>query len=139
MTDEQQAFVPTGLTRRVFNQLSQSADEAGNGAPAHLLEIADEHLRRVREAHRRNSLINFRLAQAIGVSFRAIVADWERVSAHARPWLLGAMHYFAGDDDEEPDFASPIGFEDDAEVLNACLRLAGRDDLCLNTEDFDDV
>ena len=34
---------------------------------------------------------------------------------------------------------SPIGFEDDNEVLNACLRLAGRDDLCLKPEDYDDA
>ena len=53
-------------------------------------------------------------------------------------WLRAAIYYFAHDDDE-PDFSSPIGFEDDAEVLNACLRLAGRDDLCLKPEDYDDA
>lgn len=43
------------------------------------------------------------------------------------------------ENDDEPDFTSPIGFEDDTEVLNACLRLAQLGALCLHPEDYDDV
>ena len=32
-----------------------------------------------------------------------------------------------------------IAVDDDAEVLNACLRFAGYDDLCVNPEAYDDV
>jgi hypothetical protein len=47
--------------------------------------------------------------------------------------------YYANADDAEADLTSPIGFEDDVEVLNACLRFARLDELCLNPEDYDDV
>jgi hypothetical protein len=47
--------------------------------------------------------------------------------------------YFASCDDDEPDLSSPIGFEDDTEILNACLRFASLDDLCLKVEDYDSV
>ena len=40
-------------------------------------------------------------------------------------------------EDDESDHLSPIGFEDDAEVLNACLRFANLPELCLKTEDYD--
>ena len=36
-------------------------------------------------------------------------------------------------------FAHPVGFEDDTEVLNGCLRLAGPDELCLAPEDYGDA
>ena len=55
------------------------------------------------------------------IGCRAAGAHWDRLPQHARPWLKGAMAYFAAADDDVPDFGSPIGFEDDCEVLNACL------------------
>jgi uncharacterized membrane protein YkvA (DUF1232 family) len=57
----------------------------------------------------------------------------------AQPWLAGAVHYFTSGSDCEPDFTSPIGFEDDVEVLNACLRLAGLSHLSLKPEEYDEV
>lgn len=138
MSDQRSNF-PRGLTRRLFDRLAESAESASGSSPAHLLQAADNHLERVREANQRNPFINYRLAEALWEVMRTVVYDWNQIADIARPWLLGAMHYFAGDNDEEPDFTSPIGFEDDAEVLNACLRFAGREDLCLNTEDYDDV
>lgn len=54
-----------------------------------------------------------------------------------RAWLAGAILYFAQSNDGEPDLTSPIGFEDDTEVLNACLRFAHLEALCLNPEDYD--
>ncbi len=64
---------------------------------------------------------------------------WETLAPNMRRWFAGAILHFASSDDDEPDFTSPIGFEDDAEVLNAFLRFAGYDDLCVNPEDYDDV
>lgn len=34
----------------------------------------------------------------------------------------------AQSDDDEPDFTSPIGLEDETQVLNRCLRLVGLED-----------
>jgi uncharacterized membrane protein YkvA (DUF1232 family) len=53
-----------------------------------------------------------------------------------RVWLKGAMLYFVEVDDGDHDFDSPIGFNDDVDVLNACLSMAGLDDLYLNPENF---
>ena len=45
------------------------------------------------------------------------------MSANERSWLGGAVLYFTTSHDVEPDFISPIGFEDDAEVVNACFEV----------------
>ena len=135
----QRSLFPSGLTRRLFDRLAESVESVSGSTPAQLLQAADTHLERVQAAQQRNPLVNYRLAEALYNTMRTVIDDWSQIANVAHPWLLGAMHYFAGDNDEEPDFTSPIGFEDDAEVLNACLRFAGREDLCLNTEDYDDV
>ena len=62
-----------------------------------------------------------------------------RLATRQQYWLRGAVGYFVSSNDEEPDFDSPIGIEDDVEILNACLQFAELDSLCLRVEDFDDV
>jgi uncharacterized membrane protein YkvA (DUF1232 family) len=136
---EQRTLFPTGLTRRLSRRLAEYANTADGQSPADLLHQAEKHLEAVRAAHHRNAMINVRLAEAICGVIRTVVADWDSLPAPSQSWLGAAIYYFANRDNDQPDFSSPIGFEDDAEVLNACLRLAGRDDLCLRTEDYDDV
>jgi uncharacterized membrane protein YkvA (DUF1232 family) len=131
------SFFPTGLSALQADVLGRCVHEVRETPLAVLLQRVDEHLQRARDAHRNHPLVNVRLATALTDLFRAIVEGWETIPAEARPWLRGAMAYFVSTDDEEPDFSSPLGFEDDVDVLNACLRLAGLDELCLNPEDYD--
>jgi uncharacterized membrane protein YkvA (DUF1232 family) len=113
--------------------------EASNLNIEALRQAAMQHLQNTAQACQRNPLINIRLAQALYDTIEQLATIWPTVRPEARPWLAAAILYFVKSDDEEPDFASPIGFEDDTEVLNACLRLAHLDRLCLHPEDYDDV
>ena len=92
-----------------------------------------------RLAATRSSLVNLRLAEALGSACESALNGWADLPVDAQSWLIGAMRYFAQSADAEPDFASAIGFEDDAEILNACLCFAGLKELCVTPEDFDDV
>lgn len=130
---------PTGLTRSQHNELSELMDEASDVTPQELLSEARAHLEAARSAHASNRMINLRLATAVVETIGRAIDQWGSVSALSRSWLIGAICYFSRSDDDEPDFSSPIGFEDDVEVLNACLRFAKLSDLCINVEDFDDV
>ena len=98
-----------------------------------------QHLEIIRAAHKTNPMINVRLAQAILAALEKTVAGWQSLPPHSHPWLKAAMHYFAVLEDDEPDLTSPIGFEDDAEILNACLRLAGKEEWSINPAEYDDV
>ncbi len=130
---------PSGLTRSQFDRLSEFAHRAGGSTPDELLRDARQHLDQTQAAHVTNRMINARLASAIVEVIERVVGDWDSLPPNAQNWLAGAMHYFSKSNDDEPDFDSPIGFEDDTEVLNACLRFAKLDDLCLNVEDYDDA
>jgi len=64
-------------------------------------------------------------------SLETVVADWDSVPEPARPWLKGAMLYLMDADDDVPDDDPEGGFADDVEIVNACLRMAGRGELCV--------
>ena len=136
---DQLDLYPTGLTRSQFDRLSEFADRASDAPLADLLTGVQQHVEQTKLVHERNRLVNLRLATAIHEAIAKVAERWDELSAAARNWLAGAFLYFSKCNDDEPDFDSPIGFEDDTEVLNACLRFAKLDDLCLNVEDYDDA
>ena len=128
-----------GLTQKEIDTLTKCSNEVANFQPEQLLDQAEGHLKRIRMLHARNLYINVKLAEAIVRTFQDIFNDWENIPPHARSWCRGMVQYFCLSDDDEHDFFSPIGFKDDAEIMNACLKLAGREDLSINPEDFYDL
>jgi uncharacterized membrane protein YkvA (DUF1232 family) len=136
---EQLLLYPAGLTRRQFTRLSNDANRATTLTAPELLQAAQRHLEAASRARGQNPLVNLRLARAICDTIQEVISEWETLTPGARHWLAGAILYFASSDDEEPDLTSPIGFEDDVEVLNACLCFAHLEHLCLHPEDYDDV
>jgi uncharacterized membrane protein YkvA (DUF1232 family) len=136
--NERLRFAPEGLSESVLEKLSKHSKLKGSANPHDLLEDVRTHLINIREAAQENPFVNTRLAEGIADRLHAAVAHWDRIPGDAQPWMKAAMAYFTDTLDEVPDFDSPIGLEDDCEVLNACLRLASREDLCLDPADFDD-
>jgi hypothetical protein len=130
---------PEGLTEKEFSLLTRCSNEVSDLTQIELLNLAAQHLEKIRRAHTRNIFVNFNLAKEIVNTFQALNDQWESIPDHCKPWLKGMIRYFSLSTDLECDFTSPIGFDDDVEIMNACLRLAGREDLCLNPEKFDDV
>lgn len=130
---------PEGLTRKAFDMLGKCSKEFTDLSKVELLGNARAYLDNIRRAHEKNIFVNFKLAEAIFNTMESVVAQWDILPSFCQPWFKGMMKYFTLTTDLENDLTSPIGFDDDADMLNACLRLAGRDDWCINPEDFDDV
>lgn len=137
--DDQPGLFPTGLTERQAQTLTRYADRAKGLSPKELGALASAHVTEAFEANRRNALVNVRLARAIAGVIEETLSVWGNLKSRDAYWLGGAILYFSRSNDDEPDFGSPIGFEDDAEILNACLRFIGLERLCINPEDYDDV
>lgn len=130
---------PIGLS---LSQMRHLREHAKLGAGMSTEELAAEvtaHSERTEFAYKANRMVNVRLANALAKTMFECIGVWSDFDPKQRFWLSGAILYFARCNDDEPDFQSPIGFEDDAEVLNACLRFAGKCDWCLSVEDYDDV
>lgn len=139
LMSEQPKLVPTGISRAQFAALTDYSYRASEFDVERLRRIVARHLEDARIAHSKNRLVNVRLATAICDVIHHVFDHWEELQLGPRGWLGGAILYFATCNDDEHDFTSSLGFEDDAEILNACLKHAGMADLCITIEDFDDA
>jgi len=136
---EQPGLMPTGISRKQFAALVEHASRSEAFEPTELRRRVQRHLDDSRIAHSRNRIVNLRLATAIAEVAESLLSEWESITKEQRNWFGGAILYFADSRDNEHDFSSAIGFEDDAEVLNACLKHAGRASMCIEIEDFDNA
>ena len=128
---------PRGLTDQEMKLLTDCLAK-NDLPPKKMLQEAEKHLTLAREAHKEHPLINIKLAEAIVKVFRKVIAEWEAIPESAQKWCLGMICYFSLGEDEIDDFDSPIGFEDDAEVVNSCLRMIDREEWCINPADYDE-
>ncbi|MFQ4136729.1 hypothetical protein PGN35_010450 [Nodosilinea sp. PGN35] len=129
--------LPEGLDRTLTDVLTLYAQQVDSIDLTYLGDRLQAHLHSARAASLDNPMVHVALAEAIAATYDKLITRWDSLPPAARPWMKGAMLYFVETDDDAPDFDSPIGFEDDVEVLNACLRMAGLEQLCLSPEDFD--
>jgi len=125
---------PEGLIDSIERTLIQCQNAAKDIRPAQLLKEALDHFEKVQEASGSNSHIDVQTAEAIVGVFQILVQEWDSIPSISQSWCKAMMRYFTTADGIDDDFNSPIGFDDDAEVVNACLKFAGRADLCLDVE-----
>lgn len=69
------------------------------------------------------------MATAIASSCCALLDAWEQAPEPDQRAIQAACLYYVHLDDEEDDFSSVVGFDDDAEVLNHVANRLGRADL----------
>lgn len=133
------SLFPERLTHNEFELLNNCSKESSKLSPIELLDQAEVYLEKIKMAYKKNVFINLKLAEAIFFNMQSVVAQWDHLPPHCYPWLSGMMRYFTLQSDLESDVTSPIGFDDDVEIMNVCLCHAGLEELCLDPEDFDDV
>lgn len=81
-----------------------------------------DHLAQVRAAAEDNEFVDLELAEQLHSRLRAALGSWSTYDDEQRAALIGAVDYLVQTDDEENDLRSPIGFDDDAEVVMAALK-----------------
>lgn len=86
-----------------------------------LIGQLDAHLVRVREAARENEFVDDALAEQLHRRLRAALETWYELADDQRQTLSEAVAYLVHTDDDEDDLYSPIGFDDDAEVVDKAL------------------
>ena len=133
-TDMTNLFQPSGLNQALASRLFAHYQEAKEIELAQLLLQAQKHLAHARAAHLQTGKVNIALAEVIVRVFEQVGEVWPSIPEVARPWCKAMMAYFISGSDQEKDFGSLVGFDDDVEVINACLRFAGKRDLCIAVE-----
>jgi hypothetical protein len=87
-----------------------------------LRETMLAHLEHVRDAARDNEFVDVAEAVRLHMLLVEALESWNDLDAEQRTLLTDAVTYLVRTDDEENDLRSPIGFEDDAEVVEAALE-----------------
>lgn len=129
-----QLFQPSGISNTTISALFHYLKYAQDKDSKNLLQEAYRHLSEAEITHSLTGKVNVDVARAIVRVFEAVCADWSSIPKTARPWCKAMMAYFCSTNDLEKDFSSLVGFDDDVEIINACLKFAGRKDLCINLD-----
>ncbi len=92
------------------------------------VEAYREH---VHEHYRENEFIDIVLVDALAdaslVLLDKMIADGEAVDAREQLLAQAAVRYFVETEDGDHDLATPIGFEDDAQVMRMVLEALAMD------------
>ncbi len=100
-------------------------------SPAALRSLVHMHMSRADTEVESRTLVDLKLVRYIAESCLALLDTWDEVAESERRAIQAACLYFADTDDEESDFDTIGGFDDDARVLNHVARKLGREDLLI--------
>lgn len=129
--------IPSNLNPKEFEILQKLSNEYAKTPLIELTNRTKKYTKELEEIAKTNGLLNLKLAQKINDTFLEVEKRWSELALDSQYWLKGAIAYYFLTQDEEDDISSPIGFEDDVDVLNSCLRLAELNQFIIRIEDFD--
>ena len=96
-----------------------------------LREQVERYLGTVRQVGKMVKLLDMDQAEALAEACLALLDHVHPDGADTAKMLVqGAVSYFVIEEDDE-EITGVLGFDDDAQVLNAACRALGRDDLVL--------
>ena len=102
--------------------------------PVHQLFSEVTEYRKAIEAARRMEHVDDTLADALAdVSLQLLQTIGPNTTEETRRVIQGAVRYFVLEDDIDGDLDSVLGFDDDAEVMNAALDHLGRSEWHVDT------
>ena len=92
------------------------------------------HLQAAESAAQTSPFVDLERATGVGQCCLALLNGWSELSEVERHWVQAGCVYFAEADDDEDDFESIVGFDDDAEVLNHIAAQLGRAELLISLD-----
>ena len=99
--------------------------------PDALTSKVQEHLQAARAAAQNGAPVDLERAERVAAACLALLADRGLREPQER-LVQGVCRYFASSDDEEDDFTSMVGLEDDVQVVNYVAAQLHRPDLAID-------
>ena len=97
-----------------------------------LLDAVADYLDEISLAAARDGFVDAKLGETVAEVCLELLADLGSGTSDKDNRLVQvAVRYFVVEDDADGDLTSVVGFDDDARVLNAILRLLGREELLI--------
>ena len=119
------------LNEKYYKTFTQLISESKRYKAKYLFEACSQHADHALEKSKESPIIDFESAEKLAAVFKTLEEKWPTLNEKIQDNFKAAMYYFAISEDEEDDFTSFTGFDDDVEILNACLKYAEIDDLII--------
>jgi uncharacterized membrane protein YkvA (DUF1232 family) len=103
-------------------------------SPNILKQQIQKYLKEIEKETLQNEFINLPLAKKIAGVCLLLLDAYDQYNEEEKKFINATINYFLHSHDEEEDLYSPLGFDDDAEILNECLRLLKKEDLTIEIE-----
>jgi uncharacterized membrane protein YkvA (DUF1232 family) len=120
---------PNSLEPELDHMLAPLCTEISPAQAADLRKQITAHLEQVQTALQQNEFIDLHLAEQLAAILSSLLDNLSGYPDRHRCLIAGAARYFVHSKDVQADFASVLGFDDDAAVLNYVLGQIGRNDL----------
>ncbi len=125
--------VPFGLDKKELELLTKCSVEYAPKSLDALLKRSDEYFEIIKKASKANVSVDLKLANAIYERIQKIPKFRNQLSTEGLFWLKGGAAYFFT---AENDIRLSLNFQDQTAVWNACVKIAGLDELTIWVEDF---
>ncbi|MGG6432742.1 hypothetical protein ACPF7I_01860 [Anoxybacillus sp. D401a] len=103
-------------------------------SPNILKQQIQKYLKEIEKETLQNEFINLPLAKKIASVCLLLLDVYDQYNEEEKKFINATINYFLHSHDDEEDLYSPLGFDDDAEILNECLRLLKKEDLTIEIE-----
>jgi uncharacterized membrane protein YkvA (DUF1232 family) len=120
------------MSEKNFETFSQIIHTSSTYEAKYLFEASSHHADHSLEQFKQNPIIDFETAEKLAALFITLEKNWDSYNEKAQEYFKAAMYYFAISEDDEPDFTSFTGFDDDVAIINACLKYAELDDMIID-------
>jgi hypothetical protein len=119
------------LSAKYYETLTQIMRMSDKYEVTHLFEACTKHADYALEKFKENPIIDFEAAEKMAAAIKELEKRWDNLGETEQRNFKAAMYYFAISEDDEPDFTSFTGFDDDVAVLNACFIYAEMDEMVI--------
>lgn len=95
--------------------------ENRNDDKSHLSKLVDDYVELAKQSLSKNEFIDIESAEKLAEISHFLISRFDKFTKEQKSLAVASIYYFVESDDDEHDFDSMFGFEDDVEVMNRIL------------------
>ena len=96
--------------------------ENRNNDSNHLSKLVNEYVEFAKQSLSQNEFIDIDSAEKLAETSHFLISQFDNFTEEQKSLAVASIYYFVETDDDEHDFDSMFGFEDDIEVMNRILE-----------------
>lgn len=89
---------------------------------SHLTKLVNEYVDFAKQSLSHNEFIDIKSAERLAETSHFLISKLDSFNKEQKSLAVASIYYFVESDDDEHDFDSMFGFEDDIEVMNRVLE-----------------